>query len=429
MTAVLSAVSVADRVAMIEEHLEALASVPDVELTSGSAFDATASVLRVRRRVEALAARTSAAYATSGDWGLDGARSAKALLVGRKVESFGVVGRLLRAGAFMAAHPGYASAAMAGVCTLDHLIAVDTAYANYPRLRGALDAAESHILSWAATSAPAHFKALVADLCHRLDPDAVDEADAKKRREIFLDAVTTFEGYVNVSGFLDPETGQQLIAMLESARRAVPAEDDPDAPLDPRSAQRRNVEALHRILSTAAARTGVDDMPTVTGARPVIQVTISLDDLLDDAHPAMGWLTRFGYPTTTITRSVTQNLACDASLAPFLVDRTGQIVAALPKVRTIPAHMRTAIMTRDKHCRFPGCDARIDEVHHIQFHSKGGLTKRGNLVGLCYYHHQVIHQNVWHVTGHPDDELVFTNTQYPTRRHTSFPRPTRIARE
>ena len=256
MTAVLSAVSVADRVAMIEEHLEALAGVPDVELTSDSAFDATASVLRVRRRVDALAARTSAAYATSGDWGIDGARSAKALLVGRKVESFGVVGRLLRAGAFMSAHPGYGSAAMAGACTLDHLIAVDAAYANYPRLRGALDAAESHILSWATTSAPAHFKALLADLCHRLDPDAVDEADAKKRRETFLDAVTTFEGYVNVSGFLDPETGQQLIAMLESARRAVPAEDDPDAPVDPRSAQRRNVEALHRILNLAAARTG-----------------------------------------------------------------------------------------------------------------------------------------------------------------------------
>jgi hypothetical protein len=113
MTAVLSAVSVADRVAMIEEHLDALAGVPDVDLVSGGAFAATAAVVRVRRRVDALAARTSAAYSTSGDWGLDGARSAKALLVGRKVESFGVVGRLLRAGAFMTAHPGYASAAAA----------------------------------------------------------------------------------------------------------------------------------------------------------------------------------------------------------------------------------------------------------------------------------------------------------------------------
>jgi len=419
VTAVHQASSVASRLAALEAELDALATVPNAELMSGSAFEATTTVLRIRRRVDALAARTSAAYATSGDWGLDGARSPKALLIGRKVESFGVVGRLLRAGAFMAAHPGYASAATAGECTLDHLIAVDAAYADYPRLRGALDAAESHILSWAATSAPAHFKALLADLCHRLDPDAVDEADAKKRRETFLDAVTTFEGYVNVSGFLDPETGQQLIAMLESARRAVPTEVDPDAPIDPRSAQRRNVEALHRVLNLAAARTGADDMPTVTGARPVIQVTISLDDLLDESHPAMGWLTRFGYPTTTITRSVTQNLACDASLAPFLVDRAGQIVAALPKVRTISAHLRTAIMARDLHCRFPGCDARIDEVHHIQFHSQGGLTTRDNLVGLCYYHHQVIHQGVWHVTGHPDDHLVFTNTQYPGRRHTS----------
>jgi hypothetical protein len=297
---------------------------------------------------------------------------------------------------------------------------VDAAYANYPRLRGALDAAESVILEWAATQQPSHFKALLQDLCHRLDPDAVDDADSKKRREVLLDAVTTLDGYVHVSGLLDPETGQQLIAMLESARRTIPTELDPDAPIDPRSAQRRNVEALRRVLSVAATVTGTDGMPTVTGARPIIQVTIPLDDLLDDAHPAMGWLQRFGYPATTITQATTQNLACDASLAPFLIDRHGHIVASLPKVRTIPAHMRTAIMARDHHCRFPGCDSRIDEVHHIQFHSRGGLTTRGNLVGLCYFHHQVIHHNTWHITGHPDGELTFTNVDHPGRRYISM---------
>jgi hypothetical protein len=206
-------------------------------------FDSAAAVLRIRRRVDALAARTSAAYSSSGDWSVDGARSAKALLAGRRVESVGVVGRL-KSGAFLASHPAYAEAASAGVCSLDHVLSVDAAYAAYPRLRGALDAAESHILNWAATCQPSHFKALLNDLCHRLDPDAVDDADGKKRREVFLDAVSTFEGFVNVSGFLDPETGQQFIAMLESARRTVPTEADPDAPIDARSAQLRNVEAL-----------------------------------------------------------------------------------------------------------------------------------------------------------------------------------------
>jgi hypothetical protein len=419
VTAVQSAVSVASRIAVIEAELDALACVPDAELVAGFAFDSAAAVLRVRRRVDALAARTSSAYSASGDWSFDGARSAKALLAGRRVESAGVVGRLLKTGAFLASHPGYAEAASAGACSLDHISAVDAAYANYPRLRGALDAAEVIILDWAATRPPSHFKSLLQDLCHRLDPDAVDEADAKKRREVFLDAVTTFDGYVHVSGLLDPETGQQLIAMLESARRTLPTEADPEAPIDARTAQLRNVEALRRILAVAGTVTGANGLPTVTGVRPVIQVTIPLDDLLDDAHPAMGWLQRFGYPATTITRSVTQGLACDASLAPFLIDRHGHIVAALPKVRTIPAHLRTAIMARDHHCRFPGCDSRIDEVHHIQFHSRGGLTTKGNLVGLCYFHHQVIHHNAWHITGHPDDELTFTNTQYPTRAYTS----------
>jgi len=83
VTAVTSITSVASRLATLEAELDALATVPDVELIFGSAFEAASTVLRIRRRVDALAARTSAAYSTSGDWSIDGARSAKTLLAGR----------------------------------------------------------------------------------------------------------------------------------------------------------------------------------------------------------------------------------------------------------------------------------------------------------------------------------------------------------
>jgi hypothetical protein len=308
VTAIHQASTVASRIAVIEAELDALAGVADAELVSGFAFDSAAAVLRIRRRVDALAARTSALpiRVVIGPWMVPGQR--------KHCSPVGGWSRWVWWG-------GYSSLVRFWPLTLPMprlrlrvCVRWIMCYPSMPRTRTTRAAwcvrcCESHILNWAATCQPSHFKALLNDLCHRFDPDAVDDADGKKRREVFLDAVSTFEGFVNVSGFLDPETGQQFIAMLESARRTVPTEADPGCAIDARSAQLRNVEALRRVLSVLLHVTGADGMPTITGVRPVIQVTITLDDLLDDAHPAMGWLQRFGYPTTTITRTVTQNLS------------------------------------------------------------------------------------------------------------------------
>jgi hypothetical protein len=82
-------------------------------------------------------------------------------------------------------------------------------------------------------------------------------------------------------------------------------------------------------------------------------VNVDLDTLTGDKAAGMGWLQRFGLPTTPITSRITQMLACDATLAPLILDRDGQIATVLPGTRTIPPALRTAILTRDHHCRFP----------------------------------------------------------------------------
>ena len=73
--------------------------------------------------------------------------------------------------------------------------------------------------------------------------------------------------------------------------------------------------------------------------------------------------------------------------------------------RTIPPHLRTAVIQRDQHCAFPGCTQppSVCDVHHLIPWAKGGPTSLGNLRLLCRFHHLiVIHQWGWTITCHPD---------------------------
>src|SRR5208283_5446229 len=73
--------------------------------------------------------------------------------------------------------------------------------------------------------------------------------------------------------------------------------------------------------------------------------------------------------------------------------------------RTIPPHLRTAVIQRDQHCQFPGCTQppAVCEVHHLIPWAKGGPTSLANLRLFCRFHHQIaIHQWGWTITCHPD---------------------------
>ncbi len=71
----------------------------------------------------------------------------------------------------------------------------------------------------------------------------------------------------------------------------------------------------------------------------------------------------------------------------------------------IPAHLRRAVTTRDRHCAAPGCDQppAACQIHHIIPRSHGGTTKLTNLLLLCSFHHLIlIHRWGWTITLHPD---------------------------
>lgn len=103
-------------------------------------------------------------------------------------------------------------------------------------------------------------------------------------------------------------------------------------------------------------------------------------------------------------------LSCDARLLALLRGDDGEVLNVGRAKRSIPRHIRRALQFRDKGCRFPGChQVRWVDGHHIVHWANGGETSLANLVLLCRFHHQAIHERGFGVTRDATSgQLVFT---------------------
>jgi hypothetical protein len=85
--------------------------------------------------------------------------------------------------------------------------------------------------------------------------------------------------------------------------------------------------------------------------------------------------------------------------------------------RTIPGHIRRAVLVRDRTCAWPRCGrpAAHCDVHHLRHQHDGGETSVDNCVLLCQFHHDVcVHRQGWHLALHPDGT---TEARSPDGRH------------
>jgi hypothetical protein len=81
-------------------------------------------------------------------------------------------------------------------------------------------------------------------------------------------------------------------------------------------------------------------------------------------------------------------------------DADGAVLAVGRRTRTAPPALRRAVHERDHHrCRFPGCESRKVDLHHIQHWSNGGRTSQDNLILLCRRHHRIVHDKGYLITA------------------------------
>jgi hypothetical protein len=101
-------------------------------------------------------------------------------------------------------------------------------------------------------------------------------------------------------------------------------------------------------------------------------------------------------------------IGCTAALTWLLHDRDGTALDAGRKRRYATTAQRRAARDRDHcRCRFPGCEARRTDLHHIRHWANGGRTSLENLLSLCPYHHMLVHDRGYLIAARPGGTFAF----------------------
>ena len=256
-------------------------------------------------------------------------------------------------------------------------------------LAGARDADPSvfasaeELLVQAAQMHPIHGLQRVAAHWRNLVEQEREGGEDRLRARRRFHASVTYEGMVRVDGDLDPETGETLLTALGAV---LDAEVHSRTEEDTRSPAQRRADALGEICRQWLDRS---DRPAVGGERPHIAVTVGLDALRTGS--GVGELEHVGaMGIDTVLR-----LSCDASITRVVLSSDSEPLDVGRRTPVVPAAMRRALVLRDRHCRFPGCDRPPSwcDAHHIVPWSQGGPTSLENTILLCRRHHLIVHEH------------------------------------
>jgi hypothetical protein len=210
--------------------------------------------------------------------------------------------------------------------------------------------------------------------------------------------LTTFwdhDGSLVVQGRLAPEEGALFLRALEAARDSLfeHARANERGSAEPRR-RPTSAEALAALADAALA----SEDSRSGGERYQVVVHVDTDALTSDGDG--GCAVEDG---PALAPETARRLACDASLV-SISERKGKTVRVGRKTRAIPPALRRALRTRDRGCRFPGCENhRFVDAHHVRHWARGGETTLTNLVLLCRRHHRLVHEGGYAI----DDKLRF----------------------
>jgi hypothetical protein len=212
------------------------------------------------------------------------------------------------------------------------------------------------------------------------------EADLPEEPERSLHLSQTLDDRYVLDGSFDAEGG----ATVEAALRLAGV-DEPDRSRTPAEVR---ADALVTVC-----RHFLDNQKTRSGGRhrPHLNVVVDLDALHEGSDGRV-----IGGPT--IDGPSLSRLLCDCALHRVLTSGRSAILDYGTSTRTIPAPLWSALVIRDEHCRFPGCDRPSTwcEGHHVRWVTDNGPTELANLVLLCTRHHHRLHQPGWQAKLLPD---------------------------
>lgn len=344
-------------------------------------------------RLEARAARLAALVSETRAFDRDGFSSTTSLLKYRGRRHPGEAHRLVTRGNALRDCPVLSCAYESGLVTsaqVDVLL-----YARFLAPQ-AFTGAEAFLVDLAENTP------LVSELRRRVDywAQSVAPGEVEAERQLVRDLqgvrIRRDQEMIRMEAWYPLLEGERLLSALDPG---PPAGDD-DRPLPARRAQ--------RLLELVAGR-----------AKPAhLVVHVDLDTLASGV-PGLTE-TEAG---TVLTGDELARLACDPQVTRVVFGPQSRPLDVGRTKRLVTPALKLAVVARDRHCRFPNCEqnpSRCD-VHHIVSWSRGGETKLTNLVLLCAYHHMLVHEGGWTLTGIPG-RLEATRPDQ-TRLHPQTPVP------
>jgi hypothetical protein len=241
-----------------------------------------------------------------------------------------------------------------------------------------LAAAEPHLVDAATWKNPTELRRVCAHVVHSHRPDKATRSEADDYTARALHASTTIGG-MGVGNFTLHAAGMELfLAALHACSRPVTGDD--------RSPAQRRADGL-LTMAELALRGG--QLPETGGVKPQVSVIATLDTLTGaDGAPAAD----YGYGATS-SGEWARRYACDASIARVVFSPDGVVLDAGRATRSFTPAQRRAVIARDRHCTWPGCDAPPAwcDAHHCTHWAHGGPTNVDNAALLCGRHHDRVH--------------------------------------
>ena len=267
---------------------------------------------------------------------------------------------------------------------------------------------EERLLDFARCATAAHVERLVR-AWRRVD--RIEEAANERRyKSRHLDTWVDEDGMLVVRGRLSPEVGAVVQRALEAAadRLYHESEDNPQGRTagpeqDGRASMsmgQRRADALGLLAESALA---ADLDRGTAGDRYQVVVHVDDDVLQDDTGKGQAALE----DGVRVPAETARRIACDASRVVMRHGPDGTAMDVGRKTRTIPPAIRRALASRDHRCRFPGCESRHCDAHHVRHWADGGATRLDNLLLLCRRHHRAVHEEGFTVELRDDHEAHF----------------------
>jgi hypothetical protein len=210
---------------------------------------------------------------------------------------------------------------------------------------------EARLLVVGRTGTAVHVESIVRGW-RRLDHQAAAREATRQHAGRALHVYQDEDGTVALRGRLTSDVGALLLRALDAARETLYQRrraDEAAAPVtDPASETptrpQQQADAL-ALLAEAALHHELD--PGAPGERYQVVVHVDAAVLADATQPGQSILEDDSH----VPAGTSQRLACDASRV-VMRDADGRVVEVGARTRTI--------------CRFPGCNVRIAEGHHVR---------------------------------------------------------------